>query len=173
MKLLSAASYPTMGDIRLVFLGIQDHLSTYMEQSEFSQKTAATSIYQKIEEYWVIMDKSSIVSTVLDPRAKLKIFDKAEAISAKKKKLRNKLKTEESSVSNYIDDEALKELLVTNELDRYVALEIVEEDIIPLDYIQATSIICEQAYLIASNTISRTRNCLHSETARACLCVKS
>ncbi|CAG8743055.1 7328_t:CDS:2 [Cetraspora pellucida] len=105
MKLLLATSYPTIGDIRLVFL----------------------------EEYWVIMNKSFIVSTVLDPCAKLKFFDKTEAISAKKK-LCNKLETEESSVSNYLDDKALEEPSVTNELDRYVVLETVEEDTIPLDW---------------------------------------
>ncbi|CAG8726401.1 7945_t:CDS:1, partial [Cetraspora pellucida] len=33
--------------------------------------------------------------------------------------------------------------------------------------IQATSIACEQAFSIAGNTISRTHNRLHPETARA------
>ncbi|CAG8746810.1 6795_t:CDS:1, partial [Cetraspora pellucida] len=33
--------------------------------------------------------------------------------------------------------------------------------------IQATSIACEQAFSIAGNTISRTCNHLHPETARA------
>ncbi|CAG8550431.1 6021_t:CDS:2 [Cetraspora pellucida] len=83
-KLLSAISYPTISDIRLVFLSIQDFLDTYIEQDEFSQKMVAASIHQKIEEYWIIMNKSSVVSAVLDPRAKLKMFSKTEAIDAKK-----------------------------------------------------------------------------------------
>jgi hypothetical protein len=39
--------------------------------------------------------------------------------------------------------------------------------------IQATSVPSEEAFSIAGNTISKTRNRLSSETARACLCLKS
>ena len=78
------------------------------------------------------------------------------------------------------------------ELDRYFALP-VDEDTEPLkwwqahqkeypilsqiarDYlcIQATSVASEQAFSVAGNTITKTRNRLLPETARACLCVKS
>jgi hypothetical protein len=79
-----------------------------------------------------------------------------------------------------------------SELDRYLGLQI-DEDADPLlwwqahakeypnvsnmarDYlaIQATSVPSEQAFSVAGNTISRTRNRLLPETARACLCMKS
>jgi len=39
--------------------------------------------------------------------------------------------------------------------------------------IQATSVASEQAFSVAGNTITKTRNRLLPETARACLCVKS
>ena len=39
--------------------------------------------------------------------------------------------------------------------------------------IQATSVASEQAFSVAGNTISKTRNRLLPETARACLCMKS
>jgi hypothetical protein len=39
--------------------------------------------------------------------------------------------------------------------------------------IQATSVPSEQAFPVAGNTISKTRNRLLPETARACLCMKS
>ena len=39
--------------------------------------------------------------------------------------------------------------------------------------IQATSVASEQAFLVAGNTITKTRNRLLPETARACLCIKS
>ena len=39
--------------------------------------------------------------------------------------------------------------------------------------IQATSVASERAFSIAGNTITKTRNRLLAETARACLCVKS
>jgi hypothetical protein len=79
-----------------------------------------------------------------------------------------------------------------SELDRYLALP-VDEETDPLlwwqahareypvvsdmarDYltIQATSVPSEQAFSVAGNTISKTRNRLLPETARACLCLKS
>ena len=80
----------------------------------------------------------------------------------------------------------------SSELDRYLALQ-EDEEKDPLlwwqahvkefpiisdmarDYltIQATSVPSEQAFSIAGNTISKTRNRLLPETARACLCLKS
>ena len=80
----------------------------------------------------------------------------------------------------------------SSELDRYLALQ-EDEETDPLlwwqahvkefpiisdmarDYltIQATSVPSEQAFSIAGNTISKTRNRLLPETARACLCLKS
>ncbi len=39
--------------------------------------------------------------------------------------------------------------------------------------IQATSVASEQAFSIAGHTITKTRNCLLSEIARAYLCMKS
>ncbi|CAG8799916.1 8989_t:CDS:2 [Cetraspora pellucida] len=69
-KLLLASSYPT--------------IDTYIEKEEFSQYLAATSICQKIKTYWGIMDEPFVVSAVLDLRAKFKIFNKEEAINAKK-----------------------------------------------------------------------------------------
>ena len=39
--------------------------------------------------------------------------------------------------------------------------------------IQSTSVACEQAFSVAGNTITKTQNQLHSETARASLCTKS
>ena len=80
----------------------------------------------------------------------------------------------------------------STELDQYLSLP-VDEEIEPLlwwqsrvsefpilsemarDFltIQATSVASEQAFLVASNTITKTRNRLLPETARACLCMKS
>src|SRR5277367_832011 len=80
----------------------------------------------------------------------------------------------------------------SSELERYLELPI-DEEINPLlwwqahssefpivsdmarDFlaIQATSVASEQAFSVAGNTITKTRNRLLPETARACLCVKS
>ena len=39
--------------------------------------------------------------------------------------------------------------------------------------VQATSVTSEQAFSVASNTLTKIRNRLHSTTARASLCLKS
>ena len=39
--------------------------------------------------------------------------------------------------------------------------------------IQSTSVACEQAFSVAGNTITKTRNRLHPNTAKASLCGKS
>ncbi|KAF0532305.1 zinc finger bed domain-containing protein ricesleeper 2-like [Gigaspora margarita] len=82
-KLLSATLYLTIDEIHLVFLNIQDFLNSYIGQEEFFQNMVAASIHQKLEEYWNIMDKSSIVSAILDPRTKLKIFNRTEVTNIK------------------------------------------------------------------------------------------
>src|SRR5436305_200892 len=81
---------------------------------------------------------------------------------------------------------------IYEEIDRYLALPC-DDNVAPLlwwhahfqefpalgamarDYlsIQATSVVCEQAFSVASNTITRTRNRLQSDTSRALLCSKS
>ena len=73
-KYLSASSYPTMGDTRLVFLGLQTHLDKYMKDNNFSQRTMAALIYHKIEDYWMIIDSASTASAILDPRSKFSVF---------------------------------------------------------------------------------------------------
>ena len=84
------------------------------------------------------------------------------------------------------------ELEVETELDRYLEQQIDEEaepllwwqvhsNELPIlskmarDYltIQVTSVASEQAFSIAGNVITKNRNRLLPETARACLCVKS
>ena len=77
-KLLSAARYPTWGLIRRVFLGLQVFLKRYVEDVTFSECIMASSMLQKIEEYWTILDDLSMVSTVLDSRYKLVDFPEGE-----------------------------------------------------------------------------------------------
>ncbi|CAG8740925.1 29790_t:CDS:2, partial [Racocetra persica] len=77
-KILSETSYPGHGDIRFIFSGLQKFLANYIGQNDSTQSLAASLIYQKIEEYWSTMDTSSMISAVLDPRAKLWTFDHPE-----------------------------------------------------------------------------------------------
>src|SRR4051812_49029864 len=84
-RLLSASSYPTHGNIRFIFLGIQEHLSRYIIDESFSQRIVADANYQKLGNYWPIMSESSQISSLLDPRVKFYAFeDEIERVNAKK-----------------------------------------------------------------------------------------
>ena len=54
-----------------------------MNDENFSQKMMANSIYQKLEEYWPIMDISSQISAALDSRTKLSVFSELEKFNIK------------------------------------------------------------------------------------------
>ncbi|CAG8695591.1 7689_t:CDS:1, partial [Ambispora gerdemannii] len=49
------------------------HLVQYMN-NDFSQNMVANAIYQKLNNYWPIMDEASQISSLLDPRTKLSAF---------------------------------------------------------------------------------------------------
>ena len=63
-----------MGEIRLVFSGIQSHLKRFEKNNDYTQQEVANLIFQKINEYWEIMDKFSITSAILNPQNKLSVF---------------------------------------------------------------------------------------------------
>jgi hAT family C-terminal dimerisation region/hAT-like transposase, RNase-H fold len=224
--LLSASSYPTISDVRFLFLGIQQHLDDYIGKLEFSQNELASSILQKIDQYWEIVDSSTLVATVLDPRTKLTLFvtgeESTNAINIVKSHFTeyhipqpqtssviNHNNNKKVSTREYFHQLKKRRLENTNnivsttsttektsgiyeEFDRYLTLPC-DDNVEPLlwwqahfqefpvlgtmarDYlsIQATSVACEQAFSVASNTITRTRNRLYPETSRALLCSKS
>ena len=82
---------------------------------------------------------------------------------------------------------------VTDELELYFDSHPPSDDIMPLDWwklheseypvlskmakdylaIMSTSVPCEQFFSIAGKQITQTRNRMHSDTAQACLCLKS
>jgi hypothetical protein len=72
-----------MGDTRLVFQGLLTHLERYANDDNFSQRTMATLISRKIENYWMIIDSDSTVSAILDPRSKLTVFREESKSSAR------------------------------------------------------------------------------------------
>ncbi|GBB85714.1 hypothetical protein RclHR1_01220010 [Rhizophagus clarus] len=73
-RYLSGISYPTMEEVRLVYIEIQSHLKRFEENDNNTQREVAKVISSKIDEYWEIIDKNSIISAILDPRNKLEIF---------------------------------------------------------------------------------------------------
>lgn len=209
-----------MGEIRLVYLGIQSHLKRFEEDDNNTQHEVANSIFKKIDEYWEIMDKFSITSAILDPRNKLTVFtdqpsarqhirtiydiykERANSLnssstdstpntprSARRYFLQLRQEPSQATSANEVTPMIEPE---NSELERYLAL-LNEEDIDPLIWwqahasefpilcemardfltIQATSVASEQVFSIAGHTITKTRNRLLPETARASLCMKS
>ncbi|GET00712.1 zinc finger BED domain-containing protein RICESLEEPER 2-like [Rhizophagus clarus] len=174
--------------------------TVYLSASSYPTIEMATSIFEKIDEYWAIMDKYSITSAILDPRNKLSIFADELELRQHIQNIYKIYKERSSSFRPLLVSSSpastSKNFSITesekSELDRYLALPN-EEEIEPLlwwhahanefpiisdmarDFlsIQATSVASEQAFSVAGNTITKTRNRLHPETARACLCVKS
>jgi hypothetical protein len=183
----------------------------------------ASSINQKIDEYWNIVDSATRISAILDPRTKLAFFKSGQPTTDALNDLRmvmdryylplptppthTNIENTKSTTRNWFNNAKRRRIDATfslssnnnetnssiaSELDRYIALPC-DENVVPLiwwqghqrefpvlsciarDYlsIQATSVACEQAFSIATNTITKTRNRLHPTTARASLCVKS
>ena len=215
-KYLCALSYPTLGDTRLVFLGLQTHLEKYARDENFSQRTMASLISRKLEDYWMLMDNASTVSAILDPRSKLSVFQQESKLSARahiqsvyeiyKKRLfpptdplpptpirKNNRQYFALLRQNTNEDEiSTPEPETETELSHYLDQPI-DEEVEPLFWwqahanefpilssmardfltIQATSVASEQAFSVAGNVITKVRNRLLPETARACLCTKS
>jgi hypothetical protein len=89
-KLLSASSYPTIADVKLVFSAIQEFLEEYIEDDDLLQYELAGSINTKLDEYRSIIDKSTIIATILNPQAKLSNFQPGSESSSAISNLRIK-----------------------------------------------------------------------------------
>lgn len=211
-KLLSSSSYPTMGDVRLVFIGIFTALDRYLE-AHLQQSMIASSISVKLDEYWSLyLDKSSSLSAILDPRTKSTTFVTNNTTNEIIQELQNiisiyshqenivttNVQKKSNSARNYFYSIVHQNITasttqsVNGELEKYLRT-LVELDIEPLmwwqahetkylilskiarDYlvIQSTSVPAEEAFSIAGLTISKLRNKLLPDTARATICLKN
>ncbi|CAH1764397.1 11443_t:CDS:2, partial [Entrophospora sp. SA101] len=64
-KLSSSSSYPTMGDVRLAFIGMFTTLDHYLD-AQLQQSMIASSISVKLDEYWrIFLDQSPSLSAIL------------------------------------------------------------------------------------------------------------
>ncbi|GET04343.1 zinc finger BED domain-containing protein RICESLEEPER 4-like [Rhizophagus clarus] len=141
---------------------LKEHLKKVHESiigdDDFEQKELASSVNQKIGEYWNIINQQTLVSTVLDPRYKLSLFEvgasAAEAVSAVTSLLANyhhvtipenrdvdesetphqyfqrlkkrRLNYNETSRRSSIASSVSSVSNVSDELDRYLALQVDE-----------------------------------------------
>ncbi|GES76567.1 zinc finger BED domain-containing protein RICESLEEPER 2-like [Rhizophagus clarus] len=217
-KNLSGSLYPTIADVRFYFNEIRDHLKYCVEREDgFGQYMLAASINEKLKEYWLIIDNNTTISSILDPRNKISLFEPGEpttnAIAALREqfsfylsqKPQSQASLPSTSSREYFRQLKKRRIGVTAEttlppspspdfaeIERYLALPCDENveallwwqahstefpvlSLMAKDYlaIQSTSVACEQAFSVAGNTITKVRNCLCPETARASLCTKS
>ncbi|CAG8557846.1 2183_t:CDS:2, partial [Dentiscutata heterogama] len=190
-KLLSTSSYPTIVDVRLVFDSIQEYLNNYVESDKSSQYILAASINKKIGEYKDIIDNTTIVVTILNLQTKLSLFEVGQQTSNAINKVREIfgqyfISNKSTQPPSHIIDDVDTARQYFHVLKRYHTVQISETKQKPTDELErylalsCTEVIkpslcvaCEQAFLIAENTISKTRNFLDPETSRASLCSKS
>ncbi|CAG8600367.1 7255_t:CDS:2 [Paraglomus occultum] len=76
-ELLSSSTYPSQGDIRIVFIGLLRHLQDHSTNGN-SQQTVASAIRTKLDEYWTTVDSTTYIGTILDPRYKLSVFEESQ-----------------------------------------------------------------------------------------------
>lgn len=109
-NLLSASSYPTMGDLHVVFPVILNILSNALETDNNTvsiQNQIAQRMYSKLHDYWTNMKNSCHASVVLDPNVKLSSFDEETAL-----KVRIFIR---NIYSKYMDKQSDSNLLTTTE----------------------------------------------------------
>jgi len=76
--LLSSSSYPTMGDLHIIFPVILKFLDNECENGNTMPSTKgqiARRMYKKLNDYWATLRDCCHMSVVLDPNTKLSSFD--------------------------------------------------------------------------------------------------
>ncbi|CAG8521004.1 12500_t:CDS:2 [Acaulospora morrowiae] len=73
-NLLSASSYPTFGDLRMVFLVIADIIHKAQQENNTIQKRMADKMNIKLNKYWEELKSVFQEATILDPNNKLTPF---------------------------------------------------------------------------------------------------
>ncbi|GBC34618.2 zinc finger BED domain-containing protein RICESLEEPER 2-like [Rhizophagus irregularis DAOM 181602=DAOM 197198] len=78
-KNLSGSLYPTIADVRFYFNEIRDHLKYCVEKEDGFGQYA--SINEKLKEYWLIIDNNTTISSILNSRNKISLFEPGELMT--------------------------------------------------------------------------------------------
>ena len=218
-KVISASNYPTIGEVKWLFLGIKNHLERFRNDS-YSLKPHVEEMKDVFNRYYEYVNHSLHIPAFFDPRYKKSAYGKMsrEDILQPIQTAMNNYKelditsTAEDTIQdlqyqfnnlstletrNYFqnffmsDDQSQQSII--NELDLYFDSHPSSFEIMPLEWwkihsseypilsqmakdyltVMSTSVPCEQLFSIAGKQITQTRNKLHPDTTRACLCLKS
>ncbi|CAG8733874.1 11641_t:CDS:2, partial [Cetraspora pellucida] len=169
-EILSTSLYPTIANVRLTFLGIIHHLELFINNNLYSEneQTMVYFIKNKLNDYWSIINhgESTRIASVLNPTSKLTTF----SFSAKKDTVLISLRNIMSQYKPLALTSTLQTIVppLAEELELYLFTPPI------LSSIQnATSVSYEEAFSIASKTLSKLRNRLKPKTAHASLCLKN
>ncbi|GET00988.1 hypothetical protein RCL_jg18740.t1 [Rhizophagus clarus] len=81
IEIESASSYPTMGDLHMVFPVILNILNDSLITNNNNPISIKNKqMYVKLNDYWIIIKNSCCTSVVLNPNVKLSSFDKEMAL---------------------------------------------------------------------------------------------
>ncbi|GET52288.1 zinc finger BED domain-containing protein RICESLEEPER 2-like [Rhizophagus irregularis DAOM 181602=DAOM 197198] len=185
-NLLSSSKNPTQGDIRLVFNGMFKKLDHYQRGNHHTQKAIASAIYPRYK------------TTLFSHNDITEIISKLQELYLSYLPLNNQTipsapaRSSRDYFLNLLNPNNIRQEVSHDELDRYLNSPVdsntgsliwwktYEKDYpvlsqIAKDYltIQATSVPSERAFSISGLTISKTRNRLDPETARAIICMKN
>src|ERR1044071_3844889 len=72
---LSSSTYPTMGDLHMIFPIILNVLHDALGSEIEIKKQIAQRMYRKFYDYWAILQRCCSISVILDPNMKLSSFD--------------------------------------------------------------------------------------------------
>ena len=221
-KVISASSYPTIGEVKWLFLGIRHHLENFQNHNLQIQVNAMKRVFNN---YFEQFNESLHIPAFFDPRYKQIIYEDMrreeifepiqsvmtnytdEPITSRTSRNTTSIHTIQHRLANLSTSETrshfrnifmpthsqIHQQSVTNELDLYFDSHPPNDDVMPLDWwkihmteypvlarmaqdyltIISTSVPCEQFFSIAGKQITQTRNRMHPDTARACLCLKS
>ncbi|GET52281.1 zinc finger BED domain-containing protein 1-like [Rhizophagus irregularis DAOM 181602=DAOM 197198] len=185
-NLLSSSKNPTQGDIRLVFNGMFKKLDHYQRGNHHTQKAIASAIYPRYK------------TTLFSHNDITEIISKLQELYLSYLPLNNQTipsvpaRSSRDYFLNLLNPNNIRQEVSHDELDRYLNFPVdsntgsliwwkTYEKNYPIlsqiakDYltIQATSVPLERAFSISGLTISKTRNRLDPETARAIICMKN
>jgi hypothetical protein len=107
-EVLSSSNFPTIATGRLIMLGTIQHLEECLNDSVFSQKTLCRKIKEKLDIYWELIDSTTYISTILDPRYKFSLFDTNEMKNQAKQIIKNAAENYNATIiSNSIQNEKI------------------------------------------------------------------
>ncbi|GBC48818.1 zinc finger BED domain-containing protein RICESLEEPER 2-like [Rhizophagus irregularis DAOM 181602=DAOM 197198] len=214
-KVISASSYPTIGEVKWLFFGIKNHLEK-SRNDDYKLQAQINEMKRVFNNYFGQFNKSLHIPAFFDPRYKKssygnmsreEVFQPIQELMANYQELTTPV-SQTTTVRRRLASLSLLETrsyfqdlfmpnqtqqLVSNELDIYFDSHPPGNEVMPLDWwkihatefpvlakmardyltIMSTSVPCEQFFSVAGKQITQTRNRLHPETARACLCLKS